>query len=113
MKPQLSMTRNEQLDAIRAAAIKANSDIKTRGRCSDGQGSDEPCEDRLIRLTDVLNAIHTVSIYIGDGGEMYKFVSFEGGGHLIRPLGVKWNLRQDDITLQSDECIAFLWELLK
>jgi hypothetical protein len=59
-----------------------------------------------IRLADVLLAMHERNrgddIYVHMNGAI---IQFQGASEV-------WNLRKDDLTEQSDECIKFLSDLL-
>lgn len=112
--------RATQLEAVRAACIKANPSIL----CKDCEGvgyyviptmpDGEPeqqqcnCQEREIRLADVLLAVK--------GSEVYSAL-FPLDGYLWSEMDsgktVKfWNLRTDDLEQQSDETIAFIHSLL-
>lgn len=81
------------------------------------------CLGRPVRLADVLLAIeekyqrriaNSIAFDItlqrdANEGDEYKSMLKTA---LIEIL-MRWNLRTDDLTAQSDECIAFLAELLK
>jgi hypothetical protein len=65
-----------------------------------------------ITLADVLRAISEVTIYIADGGEFFQFISFDSeGSHVLKDLGVTWNLNTD-YDGQTDEVKAFIGSLL-
>lgn len=89
------MTRDQNIEAIRAACIKANPDSFERFNW----GKPSP-----IRLADVLLAMR-------EGGKATEAQEF----WLIEDCNREntWNLRKDDLTLQSDECVIFLANLLK
>lgn len=64
---------------------------------------------RPIRLADVLSAIKQGTSYAVDArGEFVKFENDDD----YEDLGVKWNLRNDDLTKQSPETINFIYNLL-
>lgn len=98
------MNKDEQIALIRAKCIEANPEIEELvGGDGDPFGNGGPIiQDRPIRLTDVLLAIRQNERY--DDIQVAKLVGIVG-----LPL---WNLRADDLTLQSDECITFLADLL-
>jgi hypothetical protein len=63
---------------------------------------------RPVHLADVLEAMQSSSVvlwYITDGG---VFGSEDGGLS-----NAVWNLRDDDLTHQSQECIDFLYQLTR
>ena len=64
---------------------------------------------RPITLADVLLAIKT-GIYIREDGSIY---SDEGVPLDLHYTGVSWNLKDNNLNNQSEECIDFLYELLK
>ncbi|MDR6305920.1 hypothetical protein GGQ85_003646 [Nitrobacter vulgaris] len=114
------MTRQEQIDLIRAACIEANpSDATLRDQTS-WQGLQTKREHgRPVRLADVLLAMEAGSTY-GDSLNL----NFDGSMEYCRvnlPAGPEpeqeifkgsWNLRKDDLSEQSDECVAYLAQLL-
>lgn len=96
------MTRSEQLEAIRAAVEKAEpEDSRWKVICAD---------EEVVRLADVLLAL-------GQLKKPYRrpFLVTERGEFVDVNFNLRstWNLRQDDLSQQSDECVAFLYELLK
>lgn len=97
------MTRQEQLDLIRAACIEANVKILTRANKWHGIGGEDD-----IRLADVLLAIPT--LWVQPKTDVGNGTRFINSG--MANSGISWNLRRDDITEQSVECVAFLAELL-
>lgn len=70
---------------------------------------------RPIRLADVLLAIGDIGLAsmniaapnIDYGKASFIWEPFSSGKHFI------WNLREDDLSKQSEETIDFLYELLK
>lgn len=108
------MTHNEQLDAIRAAAIKANPSIKLDPSDWNYQYYSGV---RPIRLADVLLAIgkaenNALRSFPRDAtvdarGILSSYFS------LTDKRGESWKLHLDDLTQQSPECITFLADLLK
>jgi hypothetical protein len=103
------MERNDQLSLIRQKCIEA--------LCAHGTRSEQSLYtrgfDRPIRLADVLLAITKASpnnhnrVWLKSDG---RFVLNENGNSLHNP--ADWNLRKDDLTEQSEECINFIYELL-
>jgi hypothetical protein len=101
---------DQHIAAIRAACIKANPEIeKTVGW---GRHGDRLIDDRPIRLADVLLAIGEKAKSVGIDGfvEVDQYGTFWMSARIVENemRQVNWNLRQDDLTLQSDECITFL-----
>ena len=92
------MTRDQNIEIIRAACIKAQPEIEWTTAHSDKFGQ------IAIRLADVLWAFKSHEQYdaILDSLLMEEDAP--------KPL---WNLRMDDLTFQSDDCLAFLADLLK
>jgi hypothetical protein len=126
------MTRDQKIADIRAACIKASPEIRElctncQERLENGKHKYGPtrigtigCSEkhvhfRPIRLADVLLAIDKndeVVVNVDTEGVFAYWKSPpKGGGNYRR--GATWNLRKDDLTQQSDECISFLAELLK
>lgn len=103
------MNLSQQVEEIRAACIKANPEIEQRNitkiRNGHGETIDVHVDDgrffRPIRLADVLLAMDEKA----DG-----YISFTEWHFFIFH---RWNLRTDDLTQQSPECIAFIHSLLK
>lgn len=106
------------LTSIRIACIKAN---PSEFECNDLRLThvEANCPaNRPIRLADVLLAIgHLDVIKYKEGFKTHPhnvcvttlgYALNENGMHLF-----EWNLRQDDLTEQSDYCVSFLYELLK
>lgn len=112
------MTHQEKIEAIRKACAKANPEIIVEG-CESGIS---PCacwwhknyppdgnKFRPIRLADVLLAIDDKS-----SRERYT-VDCLGG---FKKVGTKWiicnwNLRKDSLEEQSEETVAFIYDLLR
>ncbi|MCV0387891.1 MAG: hypothetical protein K5821_16105 [Nitrobacter sp.] len=96
------MTRQEQLDLIRAACIEANPSDTTLRDQNSWQGLQIKRKyGRPIRLADVLLAITKATNPI-DGKRADAFLD------VIE----RYDLRKDDSTMQSDEWVAFLADLL-
>lgn len=107
---------NQQLKTIRDACIKANPE--KLGYCYRGGCYDDVCQLQKhqcpIGLASVLLAINELDndqIGMVDSSGQFGHDTLQGDG--VDWSGVCWNLRQDDLTLQSDECISFLAELFK
>lgn len=97
----MSTTREEHIQAIRAACIKVNP-----RNLSGLTESEKVWEDavRAIRLADVLLAKATRDEH---GQQTLEELAFE-----CHRVCLSWNLRTDDLTAQSDECIAFIHSLI-
>lgn len=94
------MTRDQQITAIRAACIKANPDTGW-SPLQYMLGGEVGRVARPIRLADVLLAITNLG----------RPLATRGRSLMIDAL-VYWDLMQDDLTQQSDECVAYLAHLL-
>ncbi len=93
------MTHQEQIESIRAACIKVNPEIQP-------PFFTHPSHGRPIRLADVLLAIDThvqFAFYFQNG----DFIRYHDDKRLAH-----YDLRADDLTLQSPETITFLSEIL-
>lgn len=103
------LTREEMLAGIRDAVIKANPEIECDHAAHGKQA--HFCVERPIHLADILLAINNSEI------EKARDISLEIlNGYLVfwpKPSTARYNLRQDDLTLQSDETILFIYQLLK
>lgn len=101
--------------------MKANPEIRTYHRrcmecgcgfeyCLCNPKKSESFIDRPIRLADVLLILkERYSIgRVGDKGFWYSTMEDLGGGEAFRA----WNLLADDLTLQSEDCIIFIHEIL-
>jgi hypothetical protein len=119
------MTREQNIALIREKCIGANPETASRNLSAetvDAHISGGICsvekESRVIRLADVLLAMDDNADIAGD-------YSVETDGTLMKrhpPKGMtdeywgytkfRWNLRKDDLTEQSDECLSFLAQLL-
>jgi hypothetical protein len=94
------MTRQEQLDLIRAACIEVNPSDTTLRDKNSWQGLQIKREyGRPVRLADVLLAIN-------------ESKKRPYGYDVLMEIVAYWNLRKDDLSEQSVECVAFLAELL-
>lgn len=114
------MERNEQLETIRAACIKANPDKLFEYDTYPTDRSRPVWHEEPVRLADVLLTIGGADIMVNTGGQWIKYIgeSERGLSFIVEAasqmaVSTAWNLRQDDLALQSDECITFLTELLK
>lgn len=114
--------RQEKLEAVRAACVKANPDIVV-DEIGHENGEQAPEIERVyreVRLADVLLAIQEESGAHAlpseeDGGstESMKYNAQVWRDRRWSETLYGWNLRRDDLTEQSDECIDFLYQLLK
>lgn len=84
------MNRTKQLELIRRKCIEAN--------------QDKPWHMEPVRLADVLCALTKTLAITASTDDVIE---------LYGKVGVAWNLREDDLTAQSDECIQFLCEKIK
>jgi len=131
------MTKQQKSEVIRAACVKANPEIvelkfgcayRVKNKPSplpyvvNGEAILQTIKNldlqiigRPVRLADVLLAINE---------KKKDWYAFDCAGYLlIREFGTSafelagepspWNLRSDDLTLQSDDTINFLYELVK
>ena len=115
-----NLSSEQKLESVRQKCIEVNPRISERGHTHDPIGF--PCEDD-IRLADVLLACEAVKpeyLCIDSRGVLYHDYLFEPPQAVPNPQkrqrrsrvhGV-WNLRQDDLELQSPETISFLHSLL-
>jgi hypothetical protein len=117
-------TRDQHISAIREACIKANPELWKKGdivyRKIEKHGASVESD---IRLADVLLAIKQKDVDLekkiedvsGRGGAKatYLYSTLMRFAHMDASNAEFWNLRQDDLTQQSDECIAFLADLLQ
>jgi hypothetical protein len=104
------MARDQQLETIRQACIKANKEIVTTHLPTEKFNPYET--ERPIRLADVLLAI-------GDNNPKVNGIRANGGFMRIGRFQQRntnytlfWNLRTDDLTAQSNDTIEFLANLL-
>jgi hypothetical protein len=122
------MTRQEQLELIRQKCIEANPD-----KLAEHDHKKLPCQEVCTNRVDIyhdwneregggctygvqLGPIRLADVLLAIGGRNVKsYYSVHKDGHWcisnFRDL-CWWNLRKDDLTEQSDECIAFLADLL-
>ena len=95
------MTRDQQLAGIRAACIQANPEHYKSGNMP---------YNEVVRLADVLLAAQE------HFERVKKSLIFQAMNLEVprsqNALIEMWKLRQDDLTQQSGECVAFLAELL-
>jgi hypothetical protein len=110
---------NEKLELIRQACIAANPNRRWEdlGNCKRHWADDfsqtcscPPDSERKLpcRLADVLLAIKSTHYALDSEGEF--MLHADGSWHYAGPI---WNLRNDDLSQQSNECIEFLYDLLK
>lgn len=103
------MTREQQLALIREKCIAVNPSRVWWS--ADGPEEGNAAIWEPVRLADVLLAIgDRERIHVGGRG---RFFTFKGDDMRDMVGGRFWNLRKDDLTEQSDECLAFLAELLQ
>lgn len=104
-------SREEKLKVIRVAAISANPEIgkqETNLRISRGRIQNiEGWQSRQIKIADILLVLQEKSGWYFTGVAKGMMI-FESGARYYY-----YNLRADDLTQQSEECISFLYELLK
>jgi hypothetical protein len=102
-------TRQEQLELIRDACIRANPEIEKRriDYVDEDTGDDTWVQDDTIRLADVLLA-HSKTITPPTNSEEKSKIQND-----VLNIIYWWNLRKDDINDQSDPCVAFVYQLLK
>ena len=119
-----SMTRQQNTEAIRRACVAANPNIEISRTWLGGSETsvrlNEKINYRPIRLADVLLAISVSQSKRGYDNENHVWAvdtageffgqSDSDGSPLYRDM--VWNLRTDDLTAQSDECLAFISSLL-
>lgn len=115
-----SMTRRKQVGSLvairRDRTFYPKSQIKKLGILFDRNSSVSWIEPqnykvlgRPIRLADVLFAMATKGVMTANEVYLLNIVWPVEGGYK----DVRWNLRADDLSLQSPETIEFLYELLK
>lgn len=109
----------DKLDLIRQKCIEANSEIvemhtpfcdmeESAGHYRDCRLY--TCVMREIRLADILLAVEETKNHL-------MMVSVEGEFYVqqtpyLNAQGITWNLREDDLSKQSEEIISFLYDLL-
>jgi hypothetical protein len=102
------MTRDEQFDLIRRKCTEA--------LCAHGTRSEQvrykALFNRKIRLADVLLAMKPHTYFVDTQGGWWVWHKAGVEPHYFGK-GTDWCLLKDDITLQSDECVAFLANLLE
>ena len=108
------MTRDDKIAAIRAACIKANPEIETR--FSGKRGVLNSTISAPVRLADVLFSLPGYSPGNRIIGVDHEGTFVEWGNksafEYVKNIP-QWNLLKDDLQEQSDECVDFLYELLK
>jgi hypothetical protein len=104
------MDREQKIEAIRQKCYDANPELMERrdviGNDRLGYSVSKYIKRYPIRLADVLLAIHKKA-KIEEKGFVESLFSVE----IDDLVNIHWNLRQDDLTQQSDECIDFLFKL--
>jgi hypothetical protein len=114
------MTRDQQRELIRRKCIEANPEIQTyRSPCQCKDHGNCPFADharvgRPIRLADVLCVAEARTHKEVEGGnpeeQAESFETFRRD--IFANVCVEWDIYHDDLTQQSDECVAFLAQLL-
>lgn len=106
------MTHLQQIEAIRSAAIKAN--IASFQCIEKSRHYAKSCPIRRpIRLADILLTIKSSIDVSGVHPVNQSDAYYERLNELGNKLIAGWNLREDNLESQSDDCISFLYELLK
>lgn len=112
--------REEHIEKIRKACIEANPEIM---ELNFGCELEEfEILGRPIKLSDVLLAIketygNTMGFFLNQYGMFYHMLEEIKYPDSMNPVVLKykelgWNLREDDLTKQSPECLQFLADLL-
>lgn len=100
--------RDDQIKLIRQKCIEANSTKEWNWHCPARKTCSVDFEEP-VRLADVLLAIPQLWVQPKiERKDDYRYIN-----NGVFSTGIKWNLRKDDLTEQSDETIAFLADLLK
>lgn len=105
------------LETVRGKVIEANPEIKNRITPVVGKrgGITYQTHTPVIRLADVLVAIGDDYAVIGNG-VFLRYKSFnrlgQDGDWILADRNARWNLREDDLSKQSPETLAFLAKLL-
>ncbi len=121
------MTRDQQLELIRRKCIEGKPEIVDQHSIDcdmDESGGfvrrHRGCVVRAIRLSDLLFALesnHREDYAIISNGFFLTWRTDnrfgQDGDWKLASTEAHWNLRKDDLTEQSDECVAFLADLLK
>jgi len=99
------------LEIIRAACVK----VKFPNPHLEDRYLKELQETETFRLADVLLAIKEAeyNYLVSPFGEFWKIVNGGNPAYEIEFCKVYWNLRNDDLSQQSPETLAFLANLLK
>lgn len=100
------MTRDEQIRLIRDEVIEAKYETVGFEHGEWGEKRKEP-----VRLSDVLLAIDRTRTGVRALIQSPDTLTIERTMHGYTIIG-DWNLRADDLTGQSPECISFLADLL-
>lgn len=105
------------LETIRQKCIEANPGLKDQCAAEECSQCQHNPVVRPIRLADVLLAIDKFhgNMFVDEVGCFVKPKRKEFTYNYIikNDQNVKWNLRQDDLSKQSEETVNFLAELLK
>jgi hypothetical protein len=105
-----SMTHTNKLDLIRQRCIEANPGIR---QCKKYALGSVEAWDRPIRLADVLLAMPKDALDYSMGGVEDKQYVFQADRNPDDDLRIAyWNLREDDLSKQSEQTLTFLAELL-
>lgn len=125
--------REEHLATIREACIKANPEIETmpeayaytlrvirdlRDRRGLGQEWEQIDDEVRGEIEDtwatlIGRPIHLADVLLARKKSMQSLTWLFAADEKLAELVDRWNLRQDELTQQSDECLEFLAELLK
>ncbi len=110
------MTNLQKIEVIRAKCIEANPEIKKR-RYAIGRGEDFYTSKYIlptIHIADVLVAIQhtpkTSKLVIDDYGVFWDMNTLKNS--TLQEKSFAWNLLKDDLTLQSEETINFIYDLI-
>ena len=121
------MNKSQKIEAIRKACIEANPMIRVGIPEYDIHDEHHGDSERPIRLADVLLAINYHREFAENKRDNLPPFAIQDWGcwmHNVQDeLGEafewgeirnkNWNLRTDDLTQQSDECIDFLEKILR
>lgn len=107
-------TKKENIEIIRKACVAANPQVGNYDVCpcgmSDCQNFRDGRIDAPIRLADVLLAVPHLKPK--DHRNIVRGQAESVGNVGFMTVICEWNLRKDDLTEQSDECLTFLADLL-
>lgn len=113
------MNKQQKIEYITKKCIEAN-----LTDCNFSNYEGEAWQLRSITLCDVLLAIgeldieketRTEGLIVNTGGRMAVLKIIDGAGFrtMKNPNVVTWNLKDNNLQNQSEECINFIWKLLK